>query len=493
MGVFDFLRKKKPAKSRRAGRGLSRRYLRAPTIPGTEGGWNPIGGMERAFGDLPKVRARARDNAMNTPYGVRAVRTLTDHSVGSGIRYRVAGDPEYRAALNAWAGSSDCDHRGTQTLYDLQATAAETLFSGGDVLWVFRHVENPETGRLELTIQIIDPEQIDTWAPARHPGNEVQQGVEVDPDGRVVGYHVRASMDSTLPGNWETEFIPASRCILMLERRYPDQIRGIPRGAAALERLHQGDSLFVSELARARTQAAFGVFLRVPESEDGAKGLLGEIDPNEDSDDAVPEVLVPGSVTVLPPGYEPTMATPSQSGGFTDHIRKTIEAVAVGYGVLYYHISGDVTGFNYSSGKLGETDFRRSIDSLRAHTIYPVLLRIEREFRDVYEINEMRDVDVAVRMVPPARESMEPAKEIAAELSELAAGLLPLEEAWLRRGYDPDDMWAALKEQGQKLAELSASGMPLKFGSLDLTATLIAAQNAEDDSGASLPGNPEPD
>lgn len=466
MAFFDFLRRKPDAQKNKV------RRLRAPSISTAPGGWSPMGGVERAPSALPLVRARARDLADNSPYGVKAVRTLTDHSIGSGVRYRIGGHDDYRAAFNAWAASTDCDFHNAQDLYALQATAVSTMISAGDVLLVVRQQRTPDG--IQPTIQLIDPEQIDVSAAPKGPGNTVHQGVEINPRGTVVGYHVKASIDG-LAAAGRSEFLSVDQAYLMFERLYPGQLRGIPRGASALEKLYQTDSFLSAAIAKARSEACLTVFLTTPSSEDGSLGLLGDIAEGEDDSVSVPEHLEPGAVITVPEGYDIRTVVPSGSGGLNDYIKRTIEAVSVGYGVLYYHISGDVTGFNYSSGKLGLVDFHRSIDALRSHTIYPALRWIERAFRDAYEITHDEDIDVIVRMVAPARESMEPAKEVAAELSELSAGLLTLEEAWLRRGRDPDEMWQALEDQAGKLAQL---GMPLKFGSLDLSAAVEAEARA---------------
>ena len=170
MGLFDFLRsKKKPAARRTGGKGLATRRYRAPSLPNTSGGWFPSGGLERAPSALPQIRARARDLADNTPYGAAAVRALTGHTVGFGLRLGIAGDDAYRAALSAWASSTDCDYAGQQSLYSLQVTAAETMCAAGDCLLVVR--QKRRNGGLQTQIQLIDPEHIDESAAPKYKGN----------------------------------------------------------------------------------------------------------------------------------------------------------------------------------------------------------------------------------------------------------------------------------------------------------------------------------
>lgn len=146
------------------------------------------------------------------------------------------------------------------------------------------------------------------------------------------------------------------------------------------------------------------------------------------------------------------------------------------YGVTYAQASGDATGANYSSSKIALIEFRRGIEVVQANVFVPALKAIELYYRELYELSVGRTINVSVRMIPPAIQSIEPAKEIAAEMTELAAGLTTLPELWLARGKDPAEMWAELQDQKERLEAL---GMPLKFGSLDL-ASIIAA-GADDD------------
>lgn len=460
MALFDFLRaKKKPAQTHRTGgKGVSTRRYRAPAVGTSEGGWFPRGGVERVPSALPLIRARARDLAENSPYGAAAVRTIVGHAIGSGLRLGIANDDDYRRSFSTWASSTDCDFSGQQNFYALQSTALSTMGSAGDCLIVLH--QKRVNGGLMPQLQLFDPEHFDEGAAPKYDGNEVRAGVEVTATGQVVGYHIRRSLDSTLVGSWETQFIYADQAILLFERLYPGQLRGIPRGAQALEKLHQADAFLNAAIAKARTEACLMAFMTVPSSEDGSGALLGELDPLEDDKITTPEVLEPGAFIPLPPGRDVKMVTPSSSGGMRDYLQKTIEAIAVAYGCTYAQISGDVTGANYSSSKLSIIEFARGIDVLQSHVLIPAVLRIERAFRLAYEATHDRDVTAPVRVIKPARESVEPDKEIKAELDELGNGLALLEDSWMSRGRDPDEMWTALEAQAARLKKL---GMPVAF------------------------------
>ncbi|KRW94638.1 hypothetical protein AQY21_18965 [Paracoccus sp. MKU1] len=91
-------------------------------------------------------------------------------------------------------------------------------------------------------------------------------GVEVDAQGKVIGYHVRRAVDSSLVSSWESEFLHSDQCVLLFERKFPGQLRGIPRGAQVLQKMHMGDIFLDAAIAKARTEACLTVFLSTPTS-----------------------------------------------------------------------------------------------------------------------------------------------------------------------------------------------------------------------------------
>jgi lambda family phage portal protein len=458
------------------GRSLSTRRFRAPQNLTSKFRGSIGGNVERSAAALPVIRSLSRDLSRNSPYARAAVRTLVNHAIGKGISYSISGDDRYRRDFLAWANSTDCDYEGQQTLHGLISTAAHTLFEAGDVLLVRLHKRTPQG--IVLQLQVIDPDQIYEGAAPKYAGNEVIAGVEVAPKrgGRVIGYHIQPD-----PDRYETEFIPADKAQLLFEKEYAGQVRGIPRGSQALDMAGNAAELMSHALAKAKVEACLAVLLKTPAGETGEFGLFGEDDYNDEDDEfAIPTSISPASIIPLPEGWDAQIVAPAGSGGLKDHLQKSVEAVAVAYGVTYAQASGDATGANYSSSKIALIEFRRGIEVVQTHVFMPALRVIEAAYREVYELTHGRTVTAKIRMIPPAIQSIEPAKEILAEMTELAAGLTTLVELWLARGKDPDEMWAELAEQK---ARLEALGMPLKFGNLDLSLLLefakLEAQEAE--------------
>jgi lambda family phage portal protein len=390
---------------------------RAPRDKNSAGGWVPSGGatQEHAAAALPLIRARSRDLAQNNPHALRAVSTLTSHSVGIGIRASIKGDTDFEESFNSWASSTLADQEKRMNFYGVQNLATRTMFEAGDSLIIMRDKRTPDG--LRLTLQVIDPEQFDTGAAPKYKENKVHQGVEVYPSGQIAGYHVRLSLDDT-----KSVFVPIRDAVQMMEIVYPGQVRGIPRGAQVLVRAKHADDLMAVWLTQARISACLTAFITTPAASSAPTMIGAEME--DDGGYLAPEAVEPGMIVPLNPGEDVRTTQPPASGGLKDFSDISLRSVAVGYGVMEYHVSGNLSGFTYSSGKFGLNEFYASIDSLREHTIKPGLLKIIDRFRQTYEANEGRSVNATYTLISPKRTSVEPLKDAQATNLRLQNGTL---------------------------------------------------------------------
>lgn len=455
---------------------LKRRAFRPPRDKSVAGGWIPsTASQDHAPAALPRIRSAARDLAQNNPYAMRAVSVLTAHSVGTGIRASMSGDPDFEAAFEDWAGSTRADREGRLSFYGVQHLAARTMYEAGDALIVMRDVRTPDG--LTLTLQVVDPEQLDSGAAPQARENKVHQGVEVDRSGRIVGYHVKMSLEEM-----RSVFIPRRDAVHMLEILYPGQVRGVPRGAQALSRANGVDSFMSTALARAKVEACLTAFVTTTEA-DGGGGLIGAEDDEDQGGYLPPENLEPGMIVPLNPGEDVKVAQPPTSGGMADYVKIGLQAVAVSYGTTYDAISGDLEKVNFSSQKAGRLEFNRNIDSVRAHTIFPALRKIVRRFSDVYEANTGLKPRPKISFVAPGRESVEPLKDAQTLNLELQAGVKTWSQAVRERGHDPDEQIAEIAALKSKFADAGLS-FKLEMGPV----TITGIEKDDDDDGTATGG-----
>lgn len=454
---------------------IQTRKYRAPAATNSRDGFRPVGGHERVPSALKTISARSRDLAHNNPFAKRAVSVLTSHMIGKGIRISVRGDKAYDEALYEWANDARlCDHDGRLTYYGHQKLGARTMFEAGDGLIVMREVTDDE-GQLRLTLQAVDPDLIDVGASPKNSDHECVSGVEVDATGRRFGIWLKDAAGG------ESVFVPEEDLIHLFEPLYPGQLRGIPRGAQALLAVDDLTSLMQATILQAKTQACLAVFI-TREADDMQGGILGGDETPEiagDDDGYIPEYIEPAMVTELPTGASASTITPSASAGVIEYMRVSLRAISVSYGVTYAQLSGDIERTTFSSEKSGRMEFNRDIDATREHDVIPQFAKIERRFRAVYEANGgVVSPDVEITIIPPARERIEPAKEILADLTEMDAGLKTFTQACFERGLDPDVQMDAIVSERRKMAK---RGIILKFGAGDFAAQLAAVVAADEE------------
>lgn len=429
MGFLSFFT---GAKTQTVPKKTEKRMFRAPRADHLKGGFVPRNSWERVPSALGTIQARARDLVDNNPYASRAISILSSYIVGSGIRIAVTGNPEYSAEFRDWANSTAVDYDGRLNLYGKQNLAVRMMMGAGEAFEIIRHVEDAN-GRVRPQFQSIDPSLVANTAMPKYPGNVVVAGVEISrQDGRVIGYHFYESADPMMSGT-KTFFVAARDVMHLFETLYPGQLRGVPRGSQALIPADDVDNFVSTMLVKARTEACLTVFVKTAAGDEYAD--VGEVD--ETVSDPIPEDLRPGAIIRMGEGDEIQSINPSSSGGFLDYIKVSLQAVAISYRVTYSLLSGDLANVSFSSLKSDRDLFFQGCQETREIWVFPFVSRMERLFREDYELTTGKDVRVQTTIVPPARAQIDPQKETAAQIARMQSGLTSWSDEVLASGKDP--------------------------------------------------------
>lgn len=451
MGILSFFKR---AKIQTAKRKVSGRAYRAPRADHIDGNFSPRSGWERSPADLSLIIRRSRDLAHNNPFAARAISTLTSYLVGTGIRIAVNGDPEYAAAYRKWSESTDVDYDGHLDLAGHTSLAARTAMETGNAFIIVRDVETVD-GSIVPQLQAVDPELLAPSASPKGAGNRVVFGAEVDPrTGRVVGYHFYEYFDP-MTSQSRTFFVSAKDCVHIFEKVYPGQIMGIPRGSQALTHAADMDQTIQTVLVKMKTEACLAVAITVADGEEYDR--VGDDQEGEVESDPIPETLSPGLIFRLRQGESIQNITPTSSGGYIDILRLSGQAIATAYRVTTSQIMSDPSMANFSSMKAELNLFNQGVDETRKHCISPFVVKIERLFRQDYELSEGREVTVTTTVIPPRIHQIDPQKQSAATIAELAAGIVSLSDVVLERGKDPAEHFAQLQAERKMLADMGIS------------------------------------
>lgn len=285
----------------------------SPTVPGGRiagpGGYR--GGQDRrsmkgwraktrtANADAAKrdtLIARSRDAAMNMPLATAAIDRRITFVVGTGMMAipqldaeRLGLDDETAAKLTAqimrdydrYMSSTDPDAERSATGYEQQEIVLRGRLESGDILGV-RVMPEGQIGRVVPTAwklveadRIASPQGHTEGAPYRLTGNPLVFGVEQDGYGAAVAYHVirqvrslsgsftRTAGDTVRIEAWgEKTGLPTA--VLVMQKKRPEQARGIPVLAPVLETLRQISDLTDAELYAAVLTAMLAIVYKSP-------------------------------------------------------------------------------------------------------------------------------------------------------------------------------------------------------------------------------------
>lgn len=394
---------------------------------------------------LPVLRARSRELVRNNPYAKRALQNITTNTVGKGIRptpdVKAKGNrARIKNAWKAWAESTECDYNGEMTFYGIQRMVMRSATEGGGCL--VRLHRTKDRGVIPIKLQVLESDFIDTSRDIRtKPGEGFTiQGVKFDAAGHKLGYYLYKQH----PGDGttiESEFVPANEVLYVYYVERPGQVHGVPFGASAMLRLRDFDDYEDAQLMRQKVAACFSVFI-TDTSLDA-----------DSSDKPKLEKLEPAIIEELPAGKSVTFASPPPADGYTDYSRNVLRAIAAGYGTTYEAMTGDLSNVNFSSGRMGWLEFQRLISEWQEYMLLPMLCnKVWSAFIEggvIAGIFPASTSKTPASWTFPAREMIDPVKEIKGKSEEVRNGFMSWQEAVREFGRDPETVMQQMKEDAE--------------------------------------------
>lgn len=308
---------------------------------------------------------------MAAPIATAALKRMRTNIVGAGLRLKPTIDRETlgltqeqaeewqrkaQAEFNLWANRKQaCDATGVNNFYGMQQLIALAWPMSGDVFALIKREKPTQLEPYTLRLHILEADRIrtphcgsaqgivnnhlltDITTAKLENGNTIYDGVEVDPSGKVVAYHIA----NTYPyeyGAEPTKFVRVSaygemtglpNILHIMDTERPEQYRGVPYLAQAIEPLLQMRRYTEAEITAAIVQSFFTAFVKTeagtadtPFPEVGGDGVQ-EVsrDPNEYE-------MGPGTMNILEPGEDVTFGSPTHPNtGFDTFVRALCEQV----------------------------------------------------------------------------------------------------------------------------------------------------------------------
>jgi hypothetical protein len=204
--------------------------------------------------------------------------------------------------------------------------AARAAFESGDCLIVrVRTTMAARALRRAAALKVLEGDFLDTTKTGpQQNGNMVIAGVEVDPEGRRVAYHLY----SVHPGetvNFQLK-VPSKRVlaedvIYHYEKERPGQLLGVPRLAASIMRLRDVDEYQEALLVKKKIEACFAASSLRPATI-GRSSPSVETETTADGTSRRVEKLSPGTIIYGKEGEEVTFGNPSSGPEVGLHRRR---------------------------------------------------------------------------------------------------------------------------------------------------------------------------
>ena len=382
------------------------------------------------------LRDRMRDLVRNNPLAANAVALMVIHAVGDGI-VPVFKDPKVKLVFDRWEKRVN--------FYGVQALAVREMIEGGDGL--VKHEWIPlGSAEVPLQLQVLEADQIDSSKDASFGGasRNAIQGIEVE-SGRATGYwlfedHPGSKLLGGM-GALRSTLVPAREIAHVFEKQRT-QVRGVPWGTPAIAHLYDLEEYRVAERVRKRLESCLVGVMTGGESDDvlGLPLGAGQTPGIYDVHGQRVEKFAPGMFYNAVGGRDVKFTQPAVTGDYADYVTAEEHAIAAGFRIPHFILTGRLDKVNYSSSKVGIEVFKREISQLQWLSIIPMLCDpMIRWFLDAaYLAGAIDSPTVEYDWVPPRFYSADPMRDLNAQKAEVRAGFKSWSAAVAERGEDPE-------------------------------------------------------
>jgi lambda family phage portal protein len=418
-------------------------------------GWRAAGTDANAENGpaLAMLRARARDLRRNNPYAERAISGIADNVVGAGIVPRPIASNKAdikRLADNwaAWAETAQCDADGMENFYGLQHKVIEAVAESGECLIRRRRRKVSDGLAVPLQLQLLEADFLDENKSGNNGANLIIQGIEFSPIGKRVAYwlfdeHPGANV---VMRSISSRRIPAEDVIHVFLPKRAGQSRGYSWLAPVMQRLRNFDEMEDAVMEQAKIAACFAAFITKDDTTSATKAppLVDRVEP--------------GLLQELGVGEDVTFAAPPTFNGYEPYAWQALHAIAVGLGIPYELMTGDLKGVNFSSGRMGWLHFARRVDVWQWRMMIPQMCEVAWQwFSEAQALRpDGRIIESRAEWVPPRREMVDPKSEIATVKEKLRNGLITWPDALRELGItDPAAHAKEIAESNKMLDALA--------------------------------------
>ena len=388
--------------------------------------------------DLDVMRDKSRALDRDNIFFKSIMDRLGEAVIGDGVKLNFdSGNKRWNARAKRlcydwWNGSPEA--RGMFSGPEIEKLVFRAFDVDGDVLCV----KLPNSRK----IQVIEGDRIRT--PNDKRKDNVINGVKLDAMGMPIEYYVFPHADVSVE-TYAT--ISAEDAIFFANRHRISQTRGIPTSAQSIELYEDIDAFTEASIIQQKMSANHVMFVE----RNGGVDMLDNVTTTEDSqgNQRQEQISNPGTILYGEIGESAKMLGASQTGQqFSPFVTQLLRFSGLPYGMPLEILALDFSKTNYSSA-------RGSL--LTAHKSF--LLRHKKFVREFLEpvfrwyvsllvrSGQLDDRDYVLTSTPPKVISLDPAKEVKANVEKIQAGLTTNKDVLVAEGVSWRDVMNDREEE----------------------------------------------
>ncbi len=397
---------------------------------------------------LAPIRNNVRELIRNAPFAKKGLDVIVNGVVGWGIEPSITHpdankEQQIKDLWKKWS-SGLCSIDGRTDFYTLQKQVMSAVATDGEVLVKDVVLDNS----IRLQILEVDYLSNDKIKDLKNEHSYVN-GIVQDKYGRPLFYNLyeeHPGDSNSSKKNKSANLISSSEVIHVFRTDRPGQNRGISWFAPVVQPLNMLNELQWTQLVRMKLGSAITAVV-TQEASTLSPELLQQKRQEEWS-------LNPGDIKYINHNEKIEFPTIPNTEGFESSTRLTLREIAAGLGITYESL-GDLSTVNFSSGRLGDLQFRANVDQWRWHMIIPQFCdpAFER-FKKYCVLNGVDASGVLVEWVPPARQMIDPAAEVSATRDAIRSGFQTIPNAIRELGFDPATHLKQISETNKLLDSL---------------------------------------
>ncbi|EJH3161344.1 phage portal protein [Salmonella enterica] len=416
-------------------------------------------------GSAQRLYNQGRTLALNTSIGSRYAQHVVDQVVGTGLSpktFIMKGgklDTETNTMLeNAfwrWAGSQKRFSRnGKLNFLELLKMCEKERVMGGEAFVVLH-----DEGR-DLQVSVLGADKCD-WTDCRKldNGNTVYQGIEYDSETvRPVAYWFRRYDLFTQTFTGEKYRVDAEKVLHYYIPATAEALRGVTDFLPVIKDIAHMDAFRETAIIQKRIAASSMGFIERPKAEGN------DFDTGEDEDNYQPPSVVtdfePGTIQELEAGATIKSIQATQGGDDFDKFNEAmLTAISMGLSSYKTALTGDTANVNYSAARFGALMERNRFKGNQDRLIDIVVMPLFEAFLNHAVLHSLVNIRMTqidniilnTTVIRPKYESVDPIKDINAEVTLIEKGLKSRSAVIMERGEDPVQVFKEIEAEKEHI------------------------------------------